>query len=123
MSTLADQSLDNATLPSNRSSRKPKKDVHIIFTSVSEKEMLVIDEHMERVAESKLQVHIGTELKDMEKTTHVIASVNKNNQCYRTLKYLDGVLTGKWIVTPNCKTTNDKRKMIWTPTFLLNIHT
>lgn len=102
---MADQSLDSATLPprQSREARTPKKDVHIIFTAVTHEEMQVIDEQIERVAESKLQINIGTELKDMKRTTHVISSVDRKKQCHRTLKYLDGVVTGKWIVSPKCK--------------------
>jgi hypothetical protein len=96
---MADQSLDSATLPprQSREARTPKKDVHIIFTAVTH------DEQIERVVESKLQINIGTELKDMKRTTHVISSVDRKKQCHRTLKYLDGVVTGKWIVSPKCK--------------------
>ena len=35
--------------------------------------------------------------------THVITSCNKNGMCPRTLKYLRGVLQGKWIVNMECK--------------------
>ncbi|KAI7893614.1 uncharacterized protein EV154DRAFT_416596 [Mucor mucedo] len=100
-STMADRSLDSATLAAAAgSSNENDKEVHIIFTGVTEKEMGLMEEQLKHVAESKLHIHVGTELKDMEKTTHVIASVDKKKQCHRTLKYLDGVVTGKWIVTP-----------------------
>lgn len=35
--------------------------------------------------------------------THVIASTDENGACRRTLKYLMGVLEGKWILSVNCK--------------------
>lgn len=42
-------------------------------------------------------------MRDFDEITHIITSVNKNNLCRRTLKYLQGVLEGKWIVDPTCK--------------------
>ena len=35
--------------------------------------------------------------------THVVAEVNKDGMCPRTLKYLHAVMTGKWIVGFNCE--------------------
>ena len=35
--------------------------------------------------------------------THVVTPVNKNGHCPRTMKYFSGILTGKWIVSFNCK--------------------
>ena len=37
------------------------------------------------------------------RVTHVIASVDENGACRRTLKYLMGILEGKWILTIDCK--------------------
>lgn len=34
--------------------------------------------------------------------THVITSVDENGACKRTLKFLMGVLEGKWILTTKC---------------------
>lgn len=98
--TLADQTLDSATLarPS-----VPKKNVYIIFTAVTPEEMDVIDRQIEHVSESKLQINIVTELKDIKKVTHVVSSVDRKKQCHRTLKYLSGIVSGKWIVTTKCK--------------------
>lgn len=104
--TLSDQSLEGATLPSRtrrRSQTTETKDVHVMFTAVFDEERETIDKSIEKVAESKLKFTVGTELKDMEEVTHVISSVDSNKKCFRTLKYLSGVLRGKWIVTPECK--------------------
>jgi len=35
--------------------------------------------------------------------THIITSSNKEGMCPRTIKYLMGVLQGKWIVSNECK--------------------
>lgn len=35
--------------------------------------------------------------------THVIASTNENGECRRTLKFLMGVLEGKWILSVHCE--------------------
>lgn len=35
--------------------------------------------------------------------THVVSSVNADGQCPRTLKYLCGILGGKWIISVDCK--------------------
>ena len=39
--------------------------------------------------------------------THVITSCNTEGRCARTIKYLQAVLTGKWIVSMDCKLWND----------------
>lgn len=35
--------------------------------------------------------------------THIVTVVDEENVCNRTMKYLLGVLTGKWIVSFDCK--------------------
>lgn len=35
--------------------------------------------------------------------THVVASTDENGACKRTLKFLMGVLEGKWIVNIECQ--------------------
>ena len=35
--------------------------------------------------------------------THIVTATNNKGVCPRTLKYLNGVLTGKWIVKYQCK--------------------
>lgn len=35
--------------------------------------------------------------------THVIASTDENGACRRTLKFLMGVLEGKWILSVKCE--------------------
>jgi hypothetical protein len=62
-----------------------------------------VDKCVEKVAESKLKISILEEVKDFSEVTHVITSVDKKKQCHRTLKYLYGIMLGKWIVTPQCK--------------------
>lgn len=42
-------------------------------------------------------------LKHLDPTvTHVIASTDENGACKRTLKFLMGILEGKWILTTEC---------------------
>lgn len=35
--------------------------------------------------------------------THIIASTDENGACRRTLKFLMGILEGKWILNIECK--------------------
>ena len=35
--------------------------------------------------------------------THIVTTTNGKGVCPRTIKYLNGVLTGKWIVNYDCK--------------------
>jgi len=35
--------------------------------------------------------------------THVIASINENGACKRTLKFMMAILEGKWILTIDCQ--------------------
>lgn len=109
---MADRSLETATLPSRKITRSKQQhqpdthsnnEIHVMFTGVLDAEMELIDKHIERVAESRLKFTVGSELKDMEDVTHVISSVDNDKKCPRTLKYLSGILRGKWIVTPKCK--------------------
>lgn len=37
------------------------------------------------------------------RVTHVIASINENGACRRTLKFMMGILEGKWILSIDCK--------------------
>ena len=37
------------------------------------------------------------------RVTHVIASTNENGSCKRTLKFMMGILEGKWILSIDCK--------------------
>lgn len=37
------------------------------------------------------------------RVTHVVASVDENGACRRTIKYLMGILEGKWILNIECK--------------------
>ena len=38
-------------------------------------------------------------------TSHVIVSADENGLCSRTVKYLQGLATGRWIVSHQCKLT------------------
>jgi hypothetical protein len=53
--------------------------------------------------QSRLKIFIHYKMRDFDEITHIITSVNKKKLCRRTLKYLQGVLEGKWIVDPTCK--------------------
>ncbi|KAI8090556.1 hypothetical protein BDF21DRAFT_483395 [Thamnidium elegans] len=120
--TLADRSLETATLPSRIITRRKQQqsktnlnnEIHIMFTGVLDAEMELIEKHIERVAESRLKFTVGSELKDMEEVTHVISSVDSYKKCHRTLKYLSGILRGKWIVTPKWLLDSMKQKK-WLP--------
>lgn len=108
--TLPEPSLESATvLPITSRRRQPKeedmskKEVHIIQTSLTEEDSEMIEKMSEKISETTLKVTIHTEIKYFDDITHVISSVNKKRQCHRTLKYLHGLLLGKWIVSPQCR--------------------
>ena len=44
------------------------------------------------------------------RVTHIIASINDNGACKRTLKFMMGVLEGKWILSIDCKYYHSIRK-------------
>lgn len=39
--------------------------------------------------------------------THVITSTDENGACRRTIKFMMGILEGKWILDIECMSTND----------------
>lgn len=116
--TMLEPSLEGATVPaaasiksSRRSQQKgiieeeeeAKREIHIIQTSLTEEDSQMMEKMSEKIADTPLKVTIHTEIKHFSDITHVISSVNKNRQCHRTLKYLHGLLLGKWIVSSQCK--------------------
>ena len=51
-----------------------------------------------------LQLFTALNLYSVVAVTHIVtATNNKKGICPRTMKYLNGVLTGKWIVSYECK--------------------
>lgn len=50
------------------------------------------------------QLFTALNLYSVVAVTHIVtATNNKKGICPRTMKYLNGVLTGKWIVSYECK--------------------
>lgn len=58
---------------------------------------------MTRIIDTNLTIRIYDNTNAMEDdVTHVITAVDADGLCTRTLKYLYGVLAGKWIVKYEC---------------------
>lgn len=86
-----------------RASSTSRKEVHIIYTGLTAADEKKLDKIKEE-ADLTLKIVIHYQMRDFADVTHVITSVDKKHLCKRTLKYLQGVLKGKWIVDPQCKT-------------------
>lgn len=117
ISSKSGPSLESATIvvPQHRTRHMDaviNKEVHIIQTSLNEQDLQLMDKSSEKVAETPLKITMYTELKYFDEVTHVISSVDNKKQCHRTLKYLHGLLLGKWIVSPQCKDSNAENVIV-----------
>lgn len=54
------------------------------------------------VAQFKMLSGVRESNKWSSNVTHVVASVDENEACRRTLKVLLGILEGKWILSVKC---------------------
>lgn len=93
------------TVPNTRrrASSTSRKEVHIIYTGLTPEDEKKLDKIKEE-ADLTLKIVIHYQMRDFDDVTHVITSVDKKHLCKRTLKYLQGVLKGKWVVDPQCTT-------------------
>lgn len=78
-----------------------RKEVHILYTGLTPEDEKKLDKIKEE-ANQKLKIVIHYQMRNFDDVTHIITSVDKQRLCKRTLKYLQGVLKGKWIVEPKC---------------------
>ncbi|KAK4514600.1 uncharacterized protein ATC70_002199 [Mucor velutinosus] len=92
-----------------RDSSTSRKEVHIIYTGLTPEDEKRLDKIKEE-ADLTLKIVIHYQMRDFDDVTHVITSVDKKHLCKRTLKYLQGVLKGKWIVDPQWVIDSTKSK-------------
>ncbi|RUS18404.1 hypothetical protein BC937DRAFT_88803 [Endogone sp. FLAS-F59071] len=75
------------------------KTIHLIYTGLKDHHKKILEDCMTRIIDTNLTIHIYDTTNAMEDdVTHVITAVDADGLCTRTLKYLYGVLAGKWIV-------------------------
>lgn len=91
------------TIPNTRrrSDSVGRKEVHILYTGLTPEDEKKLDKIKEET-DQKLKIVIHYQMRNFDDVTHIITSVDKRHLCKRTLKYLQGVLKGKWIVEPKC---------------------
>ncbi|KAI9271294.1 hypothetical protein BY458DRAFT_509542 [Sporodiniella umbellata] len=75
-------------------------EVHVMYTGLTAEDEGTLDKLINNTLDTKLKITIHYKMRDFSDVTHVITSVDKNKLCRRTLKYLQGILEGKWIMTP-----------------------
>ncbi|CAO3653560.1 unnamed protein product [Mucor fragilis] len=99
------------TVPNTRrrASSTSRKEVHIIYTGLTPEDEKKLDKIKEE-ADLTLKIVIHYQMRDFDDVTHVITSVDKKHLCKRTLKYLQGVLKGKWVVDPQWVIDSTKSK-------------
>ncbi|KAI8993610.1 hypothetical protein BDB01DRAFT_776895 [Pilobolus umbonatus] len=99
-----DDRVETATLQTPRKrkleSTEEKKEVHIIYTGLTPGDENTLEALMKKTSNSALKIYIHYQVRDYNEITHIITSVNKQKTCRRTVKYLQGILDGKWIVEP-----------------------
>ncbi|KAI8979337.1 hypothetical protein BDF20DRAFT_868959 [Mycotypha africana] len=78
-------------------------EAHVIYTGLTPEDEKKLNKIKEEVASSRLKLIIHYHMRDFDEVTHVITSVDSKKLCKRTLKYLQGLLEGKWVVEPSCK--------------------
>ncbi|GAN02217.1 hypothetical protein MAM1_0018d01658 [Mucor ambiguus] len=92
-----------------RTSSTSRKEVHIIYTALTPEDEKKLDK-IKKEADLALKIVIHYQMRDFTDVTHVITSVDRKHLCKRTLKYLQGVLQGKWIVDPQWVIDSTKSK-------------
>ncbi|KAI8637254.1 hypothetical protein BD408DRAFT_447775 [Parasitella parasitica] len=103
------------TIPNTRrrSNSAGHREVHILYTGLTPEDEKKL-EKIKDEADQKLKIVIHYEMRNFDDVTHVITSVDKKHLCKRTLKYLQSVLKGKWIVEPKWLIESTKLKK-WQP--------
>ncbi|KAI8369693.1 hypothetical protein BD560DRAFT_447125 [Blakeslea trispora] len=76
------------------------KEAHILYTGLLPEDEKSLEKIKKEAEKSKLKIFIHYQMRDFHEITHVVTSVNKQRLCKRTMKYLQGILAGKWIVDP-----------------------
>lgn len=94
--------IENTTLsgPKRRKLNKNIREVHILYTGLTPEDETSIDATMKKTTDSTLKIYVHYNTRDFNEITHIITSVNEHQLCRRTLKYLQGILCGRWIVDP-----------------------
>ncbi|CEP11680.1 hypothetical protein [Parasitella parasitica] len=97
------------TIPNTRrrSDSTGHREIHILYTGLTPDDEKKLDK-IKQEADQKLKIVIHHEIRNFDDVTHVITSVDKEHLCKRTLKYLQSVLKGKWIVEPKSRESQDQ---------------
>ncbi|KAG1478762.1 hypothetical protein G6F57_006785 [Rhizopus arrhizus] len=98
-----DQVKESATIkpPKTRSPENRKsKEVHVMYTGLTPEDDTALDKLVNHTLDTKLKIFVHYKMRDFNDVTHIITSVDEDQLCKRTLKYLQGILEGKWIMTP-----------------------
>lgn len=74
-----------------------------MYTGLTPEDEESLDKLVNSTLDTKLKISVHYKMRDFGDVTHIITSVDKDRLCRRTLKYLQGILEGKWIMTPQCK--------------------
>ncbi|KAI8047240.1 uncharacterized protein B0P05DRAFT_366323 [Gilbertella persicaria] len=100
----ADHMVHATPAPSNNTRLKTDpqvaKEAHILYTGLSPEDDKMLENIKREAESSRLKIFIHYKMREFDEITHIITSVNKDRLCKRTMKYLQGVLAGKWIVYP-----------------------
>ncbi|CEG83974.1 hypothetical protein RMATCC62417_17834 [Rhizopus microsporus] len=107
MPTVAvDNEPESATIAPDKvqsTENNKRKEVHVMYTGLSSEDEETLSKLVNSKRDTKLKIFIHFKMRDFHDVTHIITSVDNKRLCKRTFKYLQGVLEGKWIVTPACK--------------------
>ncbi|CEI91524.1 hypothetical protein RMCBS344292_05810 [Rhizopus microsporus] len=77
-----------------------RKEVHVMYTGLASEDEETLSKLVDSKRDTKLKIFVHFKTRDFHDVTHIITSVDNKRLCKRTFKYLQGVLEGKWIVTP-----------------------
>lgn len=102
----ADNEPESATIAPDKTQsteNNKRKEVHVMYTGLASEDEETLSKLVDSKRDTKLKIFVHFKTRDFHDVTHIITSVDNKRLCKRTFKYLQGVLEGKWIVTPACK--------------------
>lgn len=103
------KSIDSQSSASKKQFRK--KNIRISLTGLSEEEKQIIYSSYHSVQSDRYAVEVASTY-DSKSTTHLITSSNEHGLCQRTVKYLMGVLDGKWVVSFDCMSPSTDSRVL-----------
>ncbi|OBZ90073.1 Protein BREAST CANCER SUSCEPTIBILITY 1 [Choanephora cucurbitarum] len=90
----------HATQQQKQTNTNTHKEAHILYTGLTPEDEKALEKIKKEAEKSKLRIFIHYQMREFHEITHIVTSVNKQRLCKRTMKYLQGILAGKWIVDP-----------------------